>query len=121
LDATSILTHRVPEQLQIDNGGEFIAKALDQWAYENKVTLDFSRPVKPTDNPYIESFNGIFCDECLALNWLLNLVDARQKIEAWRQDYNEVRPHSSLSDLTPMEFIALQQQKPEYSGSEWSD
>lgn len=111
----------VPDQLQIDNGGEFIAKALDLWAYENQVILDFSRPGKPTDNPYIESFNGKFRDECLSVNWFLDLADARQKIETWRQDYNEVRPHSSLSDLTPIEFIALQQHKPENSGSELSN
>jgi putative transposase len=98
----------VPEQLQIDNGGEFIAKAVDQWAYENKVILDFSRPGKPTDNPYIESFNGKFRDECLSVNWFLDIDNARRMIEDWRQEYNELRPHSSLSGLTPMEFIDQQ-------------
>jgi len=66
-------------------------------------------------------FNGKFRDECLSVNWFLNLADARQKIEEWRQDYNQVQPHSSLSDLTPLEFIALQQHKPVNSGSERSD
>lgn len=97
-----------PERLQVDNGSEFISKELDRWAYENKVVLDFSRPGKPTDNPYIESFNGKFRDECLSVNWFLDMEDARQKIEAWRKEYNELRPHYSLSQMTPMEFIAAQ-------------
>lgn len=62
----------VPERIQVDNGSEFISKSLDKWAYDNKVTLDFSRPGKPTDNPYIESFNGSFRDECLNVNWFLS-------------------------------------------------
>lgn len=83
----------LPRRIQVDNGSEFISKALDLWAYENKVTLDFSRPGKPTDNPHIESFNGSFRDECLNLNWFLLLEDAQEKIEVWRVDYNEFRPH----------------------------
>ena len=67
----------VPEIIQVDNVTEFISKALDLWAYENSVTLDYSRPGKPTDNPYIESFNGRFRDECLNVNWFLSLQDAR--------------------------------------------
>jgi putative transposase len=85
-------------------GSEFISKALDQWAYENNVILDFSRSGKPTDNAYIESFNGSFRDECLNMHWFLSLDDARQKIEAWRVDYNEYRPHSSLGYLPPNIF-----------------
>lgn len=69
------------------------AKALDFWAYENEVTLDFSRPGKPTDNPFIESFNGSFRDECPNLNWFLSLDDARERIETWCVNYNECRPH----------------------------
>ncbi len=65
----------VPKRIQVDNGSEFISKVLDQWAYENEVTLDFSRPGKPTDNPFIESFNGSFRDECLNVNWFLSLED----------------------------------------------
>ena len=95
---------RLPLRIQVDNGSEFISKALDKWAYENNVTLDFSRPGKPTDNPFIESFNGSFRDECLNTNWFLSLEDAREKIESWRQEYNQFRPHSSLNDLTPEEF-----------------
>jgi len=84
----------IPERIQVDNGSEFISKALDRWAYENNVTLDFSRPGKPTDNPFIESFNGSFRDECLNTNWFLSLEDAREKIEQWRVEYNYFRPPS---------------------------
>ncbi len=90
-----------PQRIKVDNESEFVSKELDRWAYENKVTLDFSRPGRPTDNPFIESFNGSFRDECLNTNWLLSLQDARDKIESWRRDYNSYRPHSSLQDRTP--------------------
>ncbi|QNM97637.1 IS3 family transposase [Chitinimonas koreensis] len=93
-----------PRRIRVDNGSEFISVALDQWAYEHGVTLDFSRPGKPTDNAFIESFNGSLRDECLNVHWFLSQDDARDKIERWRQDYNEFRPHSSLGDLTPSEF-----------------
>ena len=93
-----------PERIQVDNGSEFISRALDQWAYEHSVTQDFSRSGKSTDNPFIESFNGSFRGECLNLHWFLSLEDAREKIEHWRVEYNEFRPHSSLGDLTPSEF-----------------
>src|SRR5918999_4595814 len=69
----------VPKRIQVDNGSEFISKALDKWAYDNQVTLDFSRPGKPTDNPFIESFNGSFRDECLNVNWFLSLEGAKKK------------------------------------------
>jgi putative transposase len=88
---------------------------LDLWAYQNGVILDFSRPGKPTDNPYIESFNGSFRDECLNTNWFLSMEDAREKISEWKEEYNTFRPHSSLEDLTPDEFIEKQQKKPEFS------
>lgn len=77
------LQHRVPKQFQTDNGSEFISKALDKWAYENGVTMDFSRPGKPTDNALIKSFNGSFRDECLNVHWFLSLEDAQEKIECW--------------------------------------
>ena len=93
-----------PKVIRCDNGPEFVSKVLDQWAYENKVTVDFSRPGKPTDNAFAESFIGSFRDECLNTNWFLSLEDARDKIEAWRMDYNEYRPHSSLDYKTPRDF-----------------
>lgn len=76
--------HQYPLRVQADNGPEFVSLALDKWAYENGVTLDFSRPGKPTDNPFIESFNGSLRDECLNTNWFLSLEDAQEKIETWR-------------------------------------
>lgn len=93
-----------PKRIQVDNSSEFISHALDHWAYEHGVVLDFSRSGKPTDNPFIESFNGSFRDECLNVHWFLSLDDAREKIEHWREDYNKFRPHSSLGDLIPCEF-----------------
>ena len=93
-----------PRTILVDNGPEFISKALDRWAYENAVTLDFSRPGKPTDNAFVESFNGRLRDECLNTHWFLSLADARAKIEAWRRHYNESRPHTSLGWKTPEEF-----------------
>ena len=96
-----------PKAIRVDNGPEFISKALDRWAYENGVTLDFSRPGKPTDNAFVESFNGRLRDECLNTHWFLSLADARAKIEAWRRHYNESRPHTSLGWMTPAEFASL--------------
>jgi putative transposase len=97
---------RVPERLQVDNGSACISQALDKWASEHPVTLDFSRPGKPTDNPYSESFNGRFRDEWLNGQWLLSLTDAQEKIEQWRQAYNRFRPHSSRQNLTPDQAMA---------------
>ncbi|MDJ1473846.1 IS3 family transposase [Cytophagaceae bacterium NT2B1] len=94
----------IPARIQVDNGSEFISKAMDRWAYDNQVILDFSRPGKPTDNAFIESFNGSFRDECLNTNWFLSLSDAAEKIEAWRLEYNQFRPHSSLKGLTPCQM-----------------
>lgn len=105
LEALKVARGLVPERIQADNGSEFVSKELDRWAYENQVTMDFSRPGKPTDNPFIESFNGSFRDECLNAHWFLSLEDATEKIAAWRDEYNHYRPHSSLDDQTPAEFI----------------
>ncbi len=93
-----------PKRIQTDNGPEFISKSLDCWAYWNGVKLDFSRPGKPTDNPYIESFNGRLREECLNQHWFLSLQEAQCTVEAWREDYNRHRPHSALGDRTPVEF-----------------
>jgi len=99
-----ITSRNKPHRIQVDNGSEFTCRAMDQWAYFNKVKLDFSRPGKPTDNAFIESFNGKFRTECLNQNWFLSLPEARDKIQAWRWDYNRNRPHSSLGNQTPLEF-----------------
>jgi putative transposase len=93
-----------PRTIRVDNGPEFTSRALDQWAYLNQVELDFSRPGTPTDNAFIESFNGRLRAECLDQHWFMSLEDAREKLEAWRTEYNEERPHSSLGNLAPGEF-----------------
>ena len=86
-------------------GSEFISRDLDLWTYQREVVLDFSRPGKPTDNANIASFNGKFRAKCLNQQWFLTLDDARQKMEEWRRDYNEVRPHSAIGNLTPIALI----------------
>jgi hypothetical protein len=90
----------------MDNGPEFISKEVDLWAYAHGVVLDFSRPGKPTDNAFIESFNSRFRQECLNEHWFLSLEDAKEKIEAWRNHYNEQRPHSSLGYQAPLEYLS---------------
>ncbi|MFC1496302.1 IS3 family transposase [Candidatus Margulisiibacteriota bacterium] len=95
----------LPDIIIVDNGPEFSGRALDEWAYRRGVKLHFIRPGKPVENAFIESFNGRLRDECLNENWFISLDHARQVIEDWRIDYNQVRPHSSLGDLTPEEFI----------------
>jgi len=96
----------LPQVLVTDNGPEFRGQALDVWAYERGVRLHFIEPGKPIQNAFIESFNGKMRDECLNEHWFRTLKEARQTIEAWRRDYNEVRPHSSLGNRTPQEFTA---------------
>lgn len=99
-----VAEHGRPETIQMDNGPEFILKHLDLWAYWNRVKLDFSRPGKPTDNAFIESFNARVRLECLNEHWFLSLADAAEKVEALRKHYSEMRPHSSLGNLPPAEF-----------------
>jgi putative transposase len=85
-------------------GPEFAGRLLDQWAHLNGVEIDFSRPGTPTDNPHIEAFNGRLRAECLNACWFLSLADARDRLEEWRRNYNEERPHGSLGNLTPRAF-----------------
>jgi putative transposase len=94
----------LPEVITMDNGPEFAGRALDEWAYRRGIKLNFIRPGKPIENAFAESFNGRFRDECLNTNWFMNLKHAREVIEDWRVDYNEVRPHSSLKGITPKEY-----------------
>ncbi len=114
----SISYHRGrPDRIRVDNGPEFVSKALDNYSYENNIKLEFSRPGKPVDNAFIESFNGSLRDECLNINWFLSIEDARNKLEAWRRDYNEFRPHSSLGNMTPNDFarsLTIGANKPDY-------
>ena len=101
----------LPENIVVDHGPEFISNALDEWAYSREVKLHFIRPGKPVDNAFIESFNARFRDECLNVNWFMSIEHARRVIEAWRIDYNENRPHSSLKDMTPSEFVRQEEEK----------
>jgi putative transposase len=87
-------------------GSEFTIRILDLWAYHNGVTIEFSRPGKPTDNGHIESFNGSLRDEHLNAHWFSSLADARDKITAWLKDYNESRPLRALNNLSPLEYVA---------------
>jgi putative transposase len=93
-----------PKQITVDNGPEFTGQVLDVWAYVHGVTLDFIEPGKPTQNSYIESFNGKFRDECLDLHWFGSLAQARAIIHAWKEEYNTERPHSALHWRTPAAF-----------------
>ena len=95
----------VPKAIKVDNGSEFISKAVDGWAYRNQVKLDFSRPGKPVDNAFIESFNGRIKQECLNQHWFESIEEAKFVIENWRFDYNNKRPHSSLGFQTPSEYM----------------
>jgi putative transposase len=99
-----------PESITSDNGSEFTGKAMDFWAHQAGVKLDFIRPGKPVENGYIESFNGRLRDECLNVEVFLDLADARRKLDKWRNDYNQQRPHSSLADRTPDEFASVAMQ-----------
>jgi putative transposase len=95
----------LPESITVDNGTEFDSKAVDEWAFKHGVKIDFIHPGKPNENAYIESFNGRFREECLNEHIFETLDEAREIIEEWRQDYNDERPHSSLENLTPTEFV----------------
>jgi len=97
--------NQIPHRIEVDNRSGFISKVLDKWAYENKLELNFSGPVKPTDNPFIESFNGSFRDQCLNVNWFFSIEDAQEKFDHWRKDYNESIPHCSLEDMSPNVYI----------------
>lgn len=98
-----------PRSITVDHGTEFMSRALEDWAYRRGVQLDFIRPGRPVENAFIEAFNGRLRDECLNVHQFVSLADAKEKIEAWRVDYNARRPHSSLGHLTPNEFIAQRQ------------
>ena len=97
----------LPEVIVLDNGPEFSGRALAAWSEQRGVRLEFIQPGKPVQNAFGESFNGRLRDECLNEQWFLTLADARQAIEAWRREYNEVRPHSALGHPTPRAFAEI--------------
>jgi putative transposase len=98
-----------PRSITVDHGPEFQSRALEDWAYRRGVQLDFIRPGKPVVNAFIESFNGRLRDECLNVHQFTSLAEAQHIIEAWRLDYNQRRPHSSLGHLIPNEFVGQRQ------------
>lgn len=108
-----ILERGQPKSIRVDNGPEFISKVMQEWCIAQSIKLQFIQPGKPMQNGYIESFNGKFRDECLNLHWFLDLDDARKIIDAWRLDYNTVRPHSSLINLSPVAYLKSFQSLPE--------
>lgn len=120
LEVTSALDEAVrrfgvPKLIRVDQGCQFTSKELDLWAYAHGVRLEFSRPGKPTDNAYIESFNARVRAECLNQSWFMDLDDARRKVEDWRVEYNEVRPHSAIGDRPPIALFRQASGSPEAS------
>ena len=103
------LVRGLPPVIVTDNGSEFTSRAFDGWAYAREVRIDYIEPGKPVQNCFVESFNGTFRDDCLNSHWFISLDRARVTIEAWRKEYNEERPHSSLKDLTPAEYAQIAQ------------
>ncbi len=91
-----------PKTIRVDNGSEFVSRDMDLWAYQRGVTLDFSRPGKPTDNAFIEAFNSKLRSECVNPHWFLSLEDACGKLDQWRRYYNEERPHSAIGNIPPI-------------------
>jgi putative transposase len=96
--------YEAPPRIVCDNGTEFTSKAMFEWQKESRVQLHFIQPGKPTQNAFIESFNGKLREACLNQLWFTNLAEARREIEAWRIHYNEERPHSSLKGQPPLLF-----------------
>jgi putative transposase len=99
-----------PKEVRTDNGPEFTCRAFMTWAQKHGIKRILIEPGSPTQNAYIESFNGTFRDECLDENWFESLEQARQAIAKWRTDYNEIRPHSSCGRMPPATFAALNRQ-----------
>jgi putative transposase len=102
--AKLISIHGAPRALKSDNGPEFVSRAILRWLIDAGIDCVLSDPGKPWQNGHDESFNGKFRDECLSMEWFRNRQEAVPIIETWRRHYNEVRPHSSLDYLTPIEF-----------------
>lgn len=116
-DVAETLDHAIrarckPTSITVDNGSEFAGKVMDAWSYLHQVQLAFIRPGKPTENGFIESFNGRLRDECLNVEIFHSMAEVTGKLAAWRRDYNQHRPHSSIGDLTPMEFAYRHRHSP---------
>ena len=105
--------HGAPTYLRSDNGPEFVSRAVIRWLHGSDIETAPIDPGKPWQNGTNESFNDKFIDECLRLEWFRSRAEAKVIIEAWRRHYNDVRPHSSLGNLTPREFINQSTREPE--------
>ena len=108
-DVVRALSHAIdagsaPRSIRCDNGTEFTSIALDQWAHQATVELDFSRPGRPTDNAFVESFNARFREECLNQHWFDTIEDASRHLSRWKKYYNNKRLHSALGNLAPSEY-----------------
>jgi putative transposase len=108
-------TRGLPKEIVIDNGPEFTSKSMIIWACNAGVNLHFIKPGKPTQNAFVESFNGRFRDECLNQHWFTSFEEANRIVQLWKHDYNNVRPHSGLGNLTPAQFARTKEEK-EFSG-----
>jgi putative transposase len=97
-----------PLAIRCDNGPELTSRHFLAWCVERQIELVHIQPGKPTQNAHVESFHGRLREECLTVSWFQNLFDARRTIAAWKIEYNEERPHSSLGYRTPKEFAAAQ-------------
>ena len=109
------VTRGLPGEIRVDNGPEFVSRAVRSWCEDKQILLRYIQPGRPMQNGHVESFNGRFRDECLNANWFTNLTHAKKTIAAWRHDYNTERPHSSLDYRTPNEFAAILVQAPHKS------
>jgi Transposase and inactivated derivatives len=105
LERLGMIRGKLPDSIVMDNGPEFRSQAIFEWAQKNHVRLDFIQPGKPTQNCFVESFNGTVRDECLNEHLFFSLSHAREIISGWLEDYNEIRPHSSLGGLPPAKYL----------------
>ena len=104
--APVVLQRGAPRSITVDNGSEFASRIVDAWAYRHGIQMDFIRPGKPVENCFIESSNGRLRDECLNVEVFFTLVDVREKLALWLEDYNLIRPHSALQDQATASFVA---------------
>lgn len=109
---TRVLDHIIarrglPERIRCDNGPELTSRHFLAWCVDRRITLEHIQPGRPMQNGHVESFNGKLRDECLRVSWFRNLFEARRQIRRWQNEYNQLRPHSSLSYRTPFEFALL--------------
>ena len=101
------MVHGTPQYIRSDNGPEFVAKAVREWLEKEGCQTIYIEPGSPWENPYIESYMGKFRGECLNMELFRNVREAQEIVDAWKEEYNERRPHSSLGNLTPKEFAGL--------------